>query len=136
MKSRSIVIAIDGPSGSGKSSTARGLAARCGFDYLDTGALYRAATVVALEKNLVDPKEIVNVLLESNIDFLVDPKNPITKILGKDVSIEIRSKRVTDEVSRISAEIYFNFKNRNCGRRSRHRYGCRATGGFESFFTS
>ncbi|MFM7949305.1 MAG: ribosome biogenesis GTPase Der [Actinomycetales bacterium] len=103
MKSRSIVIAIDGPSGSGKSSTARGLAARCGFDYLDTGALYRAATVVALEKNLVDPKEIVNALLESNIDFLVDPKNPITKILGKDVSIEIRSKRVTDEVSRISA---------------------------------
>ncbi|NDC13370.1 MAG: cytidylate kinase, partial [Actinobacteria bacterium] len=45
-----IVVAMDGPSGSGKSSTSRGLAKRAGWNYLDTGALYRAATWLALEK--------------------------------------------------------------------------------------
>ena len=49
---KSLVLAIDGPSGSGKSSTAKAIAIRANWKYLDTGALYRAATWLAIEKNL------------------------------------------------------------------------------------
>ena len=51
-----MVLAIDGPSGSGKSSTAKSIAMRANWKYLDTGALYRAVTWLALEKNLTDAK--------------------------------------------------------------------------------
>jgi GTP-binding protein len=103
MKTRPVVIAIDGPSGSGKSSTSKGIALRANYEYLDTGALYRAATIIASENQLSNGNEIVAELKKHNIFFSRDPKNPITKIDDRDVSKHIRVKQVTDEVSRVSA---------------------------------
>jgi GTP-binding protein len=100
---KSIVIAIDGPSGSGKSSTSRALANLGGFEYLDTGALYRAATIVLGSYPNLPSNEIANCLAKAQIEFSADPKNPVVLINGKDVSKEIRTKIITDSVSRVSA---------------------------------
>lgn len=93
---------MDGPSGSGKSSTSRGLAKRAGWNYLDTGALYRAATWLALEKNCVDASSLIKELEINQIVFQADPNNPIIKCGDRVISLDIRSQRVTDAVSQIS----------------------------------
>lgn len=93
---------MDGPSGSGKSSTSRGLAKRAGWNYLDTGALYRAATWLALEKNCVDASSLLKEIEINQIVFQADPNNPIIKCGDRDISLDIRSQRVTDAVSQIS----------------------------------
>ncbi|MGA1158742.1 MAG: ribosome biogenesis GTPase Der [Candidatus Nanopelagicaceae bacterium] len=100
---KSIVIAIDGPSGSGKSSTSRALANLGGFEYLDTGALYRAATIVLGSYPNLPTNEIANCLAKAQIELSADPKNPVVLINGKDVSKEIRTKTITDSVSQVSA---------------------------------
>lgn len=98
-----VVVAIDGPSGSGKSSTAKGLASRAGWNYLDTGALYRAATWLANSKEITDAAGLLVALKESPITFKSDPKDPRTFCGGIDISREIRDAAVTDRVSVISA---------------------------------
>ena len=98
-----IVVALDGPSGSGKSSTAKGIAVRAGWNYLDTGALYRAIALVALEIKSDEPKDIFAYLALNKISFNADPKNPKISLGARDVSNEIRSMEVTAKVSQISA---------------------------------
>jgi GTP-binding protein len=98
-----IIVAIDGPSGSGKSSTAKGIATRARWRYLDTGALYRAVTWLALKHNSEDEVEIVKLMQAHPISFSADPKNPRIFCGGQDISNEIREDRVTSNVSRISA---------------------------------
>jgi GTP-binding protein len=98
-----IVIAIDGPSGSGKSSTARGLAARAGWEYLDTGALYRAATWLAINTKADNPEALLDELQKSPINFKTDARNPRTFCGGRDISGEIRNENVTARVSEVSA---------------------------------
>ena len=98
-----IVIAIDGPSGSGKSSTARAIAERANWSYLDTGALYRAVTWLALKENISNPQELVELLNREEVSFTCDPKNPKVFVGSIDVTSEIRSQRVTDQVSIYSA---------------------------------
>ena len=71
-----IVVAIDGPSGSGKSSTSKAIAIRANWNYLDTGALYRAATWIALNKGVSEGWEIISAIKEQPIVFSSDPKNP------------------------------------------------------------
>ena len=71
-----IVVAIDGPSGSGKSSTAKAIATRANWSYLDTGALYRAATWVALENNVSEGWEIIAAIKKMPINSSTDPKEP------------------------------------------------------------
>ena len=93
------VIAIDGPSGSGKSSTAKSIAIRANWDYLDTGALYRAVTWIALEKNIENPRELVRACEESSIRFEGDATDPKIFVGEKDISEIIRSLRITDQVS-------------------------------------
>jgi GTP-binding protein len=100
---KSIVIAIDGPSGSGKSSTSRALANLGGFEYLDTGALYRAATIALSSYPNLPANEIASCLAKAQIEFSPNAKNPVVLINGKDVSKEIRTKKITDTVSKISA---------------------------------
>jgi len=100
---KSIVIAIDGPSGSGKSSTSRALANLGGFEYLDTGALYRAATIALSSYPNLPANEIASCLAKAQIEFRPNAKNPVVLINGKDVSKEIRTKKITDSVSKISA---------------------------------
>jgi len=93
------VIAIDGPSGSGKSSTAKAIALRANWDYLDTGALYRAVTWIALDRNLTNPRELVRACEEVGISFIGDPSEPHVFAGETDISEAIRSLRITDQVS-------------------------------------
>ncbi len=98
-----VVIAIDGPSGSGKSSTARAIAQRANWKYLDTGALYRAITWLALRDNVTNPATIIAALTDNPISFNSDPIEPRIFVGDTDVTSDIRSARVTDQVSIYSA---------------------------------
>ncbi len=98
-----IVVALDGPSGSGKSSTSKSIAIRAGWSYLDTGALYRAVTYIALSIKSENASEIVSALSQSPITFNSNPRDPQIFVGGKNVSDDIRTNEVTDSVSKISA---------------------------------
>lgn len=96
-----IQIAIDGPSGAGKSTISKMLAKDLGFHHIDTGAMYRGITLYLLEKEInIDNEEEVNKVLD-NIDLSFD-KDQIY-LNGKNVSKEIRSNKVTKNVSQVSA---------------------------------
>ena len=97
-----MIIAIDGPSGSGKSSTSRGVAAKLGYEFLDTGAMYRACTWQMLAEGLTDPEQITQLVLSSRLDISTDPADPRIAINGKDVTAEIREPRVSAAVSRLA----------------------------------
>jgi cytidylate kinase len=100
-----VVVAIDGPSGSGKSSTSRGVAARLGLRYLDTGAMYRAITWWMLEQGVPvdDPEAVAARCAEPVIASGTDPLAPTITADGVDVSEAIRSPGVTGAVSAVSA---------------------------------
>ncbi|CAB4876117.1 unannotated protein [freshwater metagenome] len=98
-----IVVAIDGPSGAGKSSTAKLIAHRAGWNYLDTGALYRGVTWLSLEKNEEDAHKLIDLLKHFPLKFNCDPQNPILHVGQTDVNLAIRSQEVTDRVSYIAA---------------------------------
>ncbi len=100
-----LVVAIDGPSGSGKSSTSRGVASRLGLRYLDTGAQFRAVThwMLAHGVDLNDPLAIAACSGEVSIESGTDPLNPTITLNGADVSTEIRGDAVTAAVSPVSA---------------------------------
>jgi GTP-binding protein len=98
-----IVVALDGPSGSGKSSTSKEIAIRAGWNYLDTGALYRAVTFIALSINSENADDILTKLEFQPITFNSDPRNPRIFIGDLDITQEIRSHEVTEKVSVISA---------------------------------
>ncbi|MCI2069415.1 MAG: (d)CMP kinase [Bacilli bacterium] len=94
-------VAIDGPSGSGKSTIADRLAKRLGLVHIDTGAMYRAVTLLALEKG-IDPKNEVKVdalLDDCVIELTVEGK---VFLNGEDVTTKIRSNEVSDAVSYVS----------------------------------
>ncbi|MFT3874867.1 MAG: (d)CMP kinase [Propioniciclava sp.] len=98
------VIAIDGPSGSGKSSTAREVARRLGLGYLDTGAMYRAVTVAFLDAG-VDPADtdaVVAATTGAAIEISLDPDQRWVRVNGRDVTTEIREPRTAQHVSAVS----------------------------------
>ena len=103
--SSNIVVAMDGPSGSGKSSTARGVATRLGLRYLDTGAQFRAVTawMIAHGVDFSDPADIAARSGEPELDSGTDPQDPTITVDGVDVSVEIRSQAVTDHVSAVAS---------------------------------
>src|SRR5918995_60735 len=74
-RGRPLVVAIDGPSGSGKSSTARGVAQRLGLAFLDTGAMYRAATWLAVHRgvDLTDTAAVAELVRKATMDLVLDP---------------------------------------------------------------
>jgi GTP-binding protein len=98
-----LVLAIDGPSGSGKSSTSRAIAIRANWSYLDTGALYRAATWLALENKISEEEKLVNLLEQNLITFNTNPNDPRVYVNDKDLTDEIRLHRINDVVSSISS---------------------------------
>jgi len=98
-----IVVAIDGPSGAGKSSTAKAIATRAGWNYLDTGALYRAVTWLALEHKCEEPFSILQAIKDHPIIFNADPSDPYIFAGETQITHSIRGTSVTDNVSRISA---------------------------------
>ncbi len=100
-----VVVAMDGPSGSGKSSTSRGVATRLGLRYLDTGAMFRAMTWWMLEHD-VDVTDADAVAAHADAPLLVsgtDPQTPTITVDGVDVAGPIRSQEVTSAVSAVSA---------------------------------
>ena len=94
-----VVVAIDGPSGSGKSSTAKAIARRAHWEYLDTGALYRAITWLALEKNCEEENGLVDLAIDFPVTIRTDPTDPRVFVGNEDVSDAIRTLRITDKVS-------------------------------------
>ena len=100
-----LVIAIDGPSGSGKSSTSRGVAERLGLDYLDTGAMYRAMTWAMLQRgvDLDDPAAVARAAEAVTLTSGTDPLDPTIHADGTDVAEPIRSDQVTGSVSLVAA---------------------------------
>jgi cytidylate kinase len=100
-----VAVAVDGPSGSGKSSTARGVAERLGWNYVDTGAMYRALTFWLLRVGIdvADASEVAARVGEPVLDISVDPREHLVFINGDDVSREIRDPGVTSAVSAVSA---------------------------------
>lgn len=99
------VVAVDGPSGSGKSSTARGVAEALGLRYLDTGAMYRAVTWAVLRAG-VDPEDADAVLAVADAvrqQSGTDPAAPTITVDGTDVAVAIRGPEVTAAVSAVSA---------------------------------
>jgi cytidylate kinase len=101
----SLIIAIDGPSGSGKSSVSRAVASELGLDYLDTGSMYRAMTWF-LQDLGIDMSDAQLVSMSAKADVIqpsIDPSEPGIRVAGKDVSTEIRGPKVTQGVSAVSA---------------------------------
>jgi GTPase len=98
-----IVVAIDGPSGAGKSSTSKLVATRAGWNYLDTGALYRAVAWLALREKISTSEDILAALANNTIHFISDPKSPKVFVGDVDVTTDIRNENVTSAVSAISA---------------------------------
>jgi cytidylate kinase len=101
-----IIIAIDGPAGSGKSSTAKAVAAELGYRHLDSGAFYRAITLAALQSG-IDPARWQSLapagLHALNVAGVPDQSGYQMRISGVEVSEEIRAPEVTSEVSRMAA---------------------------------
>ena len=99
------VVALDGPSGTGKSTVARRLAMRLGARYLDTGAMYRAATVAVLRRGveLSDPVGITRAVENAKIVISTDPEQVSITLDGEPVDEEIRSGETTAAVSAVSA---------------------------------
>ena len=92
------VVAIDGPSGTGKSSTAKELSRRLGIDYLDTGAMYRSLSLRAKEAGL-EPGDALHLpAIAERLDFLF-PSPGVIVLDGQDVSREIRSPEISGRVS-------------------------------------
>lgn len=100
-----LVVAVDGPSGSGKSSTARGVASRLSLDYLDTGAMYRAITWAVLQRgvDVTDPDAVAEAAADVELVSGTDPQAPTISADGTDVSVEIRGADVTAHVSPVAA---------------------------------
>jgi CMP/dCMP kinase len=98
-------VTLDGPSGTGKSTVARGVAARLGAAYLDTGAMYRAATVAVLDAG-VDPEDaaaVARTVAAARIEVGTEAGTEVVLVDGVDVAVRIRGAEVTRTVSAVSA---------------------------------
>jgi cytidylate kinase len=103
--SHSVVIAVDGPAGTGKSSVSRGLARSLNARYLDTGAMYRIVTLAVLRANadLADTPAIESAAADVPLSVGYDPDEDCAYLDAEDVSTEIRGDGVTKAVSAVSA---------------------------------
>ncbi len=101
----SIIITIDGPAGTGKSSVARALAKRLGVDFLDTGSMYRAAAAIIIDRSVdvTRVEQVVEVVAEADLhfDWAADPPTILAWL--KPIDSRIREQDVNDLVSRIAA---------------------------------
>jgi len=104
MIERKIAIAIDGPAAAGKSTVAKIVAEKLSYIYIDTGAMYRAITLKALTHGveLNDEKAILELLLHTDIELSQKENKQIVLLDGEDVTEEIRTQKVTNNVSSIA----------------------------------
>jgi cytidylate kinase len=100
-----LVIAVDGPSGSGKSSASRGVASALGLRYLDTGAMYRALTwwLASQGVDTEDQTAVAALAAIPAIEVSGDPERPWTRVDGQDVSAQIRTRDISARVSAVAA---------------------------------
>ncbi|MCU1515067.1 MAG: cytidylate kinase [Microbacteriaceae bacterium] len=104
MSSTPVVVAIDGPAGSGKSSVSRAAARALGFDYQDSGAAYRALALSALERGVSTEDAAAVIASLDGFDYQIgtDPDDYFVRVDGTDVTDAIREPRVTAVVSHIA----------------------------------
>ncbi len=101
--SKNLIVAIDGPAGSGKSTSAKLVAARLNYLYIDTGAMYRAITFLAIRKNILrDEKLIVSLAEKSEIKLLFEDGETKVFVNNEDLTRSIRSVEVNRFVSDVS----------------------------------
>jgi cytidylate kinase len=101
--SEGLIIAIDGPAGSGKSSSAKLLAQKLGYLYIDTGAMYRAITYLAIENHILgNDEQIIELARQCNLEMDYKNFQLSVKLNGKDVSSRIRKTDVNKHVSDVS----------------------------------
>jgi cytidylate kinase len=101
--SKKLIVAIDGPAGSGKSTSAKLVAQNLGYVYIDTGAMYRAVTYLALRDNLLGNENALIEIAENtdiHLDFI--DGETIVKTNGQDITIQVRSIEVNQRVSDVS----------------------------------
>ena len=101
------VVAVDGPSGSGKSSVCRAVARRLGLRYLDTGSMYRAVTWAVLDRgvDLADRAGVAALCRTLVLDLSTDPAAPGVAVDGVDVTGAIRQSRISESVSAIATNL-------------------------------
>jgi cytidylate kinase len=102
-----VVIALDGPSGSGKSSVSREVATRLGLAYLDTGAMYRAATWWCLHEGvpLTDTAAVAALVRELPLEIGLDPAVPSVRVDGVDIDVAIRESAISSAVSAVATNL-------------------------------
>lgn len=105
--SEQLVVAIDGPAGSGKSSVSKEVARRLGAAYLDTGAMYRAVTFAALASglDLADQEAVAAAVERADIDLSTTPDGQRVLVDGEDVTTQIREPRVSEAVSAVATNL-------------------------------
>jgi cytidylate kinase len=99
-----VVVALDGPAGSGKSTVSRAAARKLGFDYLDTGAAYRALAWSSIAQGVEtsDSAAVVSLLPNFNYDIGIDPDNYFVRVDSIDITDDIREPRVSAAVSGVA----------------------------------
>jgi cytidylate kinase len=104
MTSEHLTVAIDGPSGSGKSSVSKAVARELGVGFLDTGAMYRALTWWCLEQgvDLDDQAAVAQAARELPLEMGHDPRVPQVRVSGREISQDIRTTRVSAVVSKVA----------------------------------
>jgi cytidylate kinase len=104
---RGLVVAVDGPSGSGKSSVSREVARRLGLRYLDTGAMYRALTWWALEQgvDLDDTGAVARLARELPLEISTSATGTVVTVAGRDVTAAIREPRISRVVSAVATNL-------------------------------
>ena len=122
---RGLVVAIDGPSGSGKSTVSRRVAERLGLAYLDTGAMYRAATWWALHRGvpLADGDAVAALVRAMPLVMGVDPRDPSVHVDGHDVGEAIRDTAISSAVSAVATNLEVRAE---LGRRQREEIAAQA----------
>ncbi len=102
-----IIVAIDGPSGSGKSSVSKAVARTLNAAYLDTGAMYRAITfsVLAEGADLNDAAAVAQAVRDAQLEISVDPDAELVQIAGQDVTQAIREPRISENVSAVATNL-------------------------------
>lgn len=100
-----LILAVDGPSGTGKSTMCRALAKRLNAKYVDTGAMYRVATLAVLREGIdpADTQKVIEATADLPLEVSDDPDSTQVLFAGEDVKAEIRGADVTKHVSAVSA---------------------------------
>jgi CMP/dCMP kinase len=96
-----MIVTIDGPAGSGKSTAARRLAERLGFDFLDTGAMYRAVALEVLSRG-IDSGDVARVVQVAHT-IEIEALGPVVRAAGRDVTAAIRTPEVSSAASKVAA---------------------------------